>query len=103
MRVAARKILKEHFEVTEAEDDTAARAQAFATPAPAAMPTSEPPLPPTLEVALAMIAAGEEEELTSYLDVLVRRVLPLLELWDRHHDASLAVCFNTLRHKLESR
>lgn len=56
---------------------------------------------PDLDTAIARIACGDEAGLQPHLDDLMRRLLPLLELWDRSNGSALSVCVNTLRRKLE--
>lgn len=53
--------------------------------APSRQPAPEPPSPPPdLETALALIERGSVDRLGPHLDHLVRRTLPLLELWNRN-------------------
>ncbi len=54
----------------------------------------------SLEEALERISANEGASLEPQLNELVRRVLPLLTLWDEKNGATLSVCINTLRHKV---
>ena len=53
--------------------------------APSRQPAPEPPAPPPdLETALALIERGSIDRLGPHLDHLVRRTVPLLELWNRN-------------------
>lgn len=67
----------------------AAAAPGADTPCQARQATQPPSPPPDLEGALALIAQGNTERLTPYLDQLVRRTLPLLELWNSTTDQQL--------------
>ncbi len=55
---------------------------------------------PDLETALQMIAHQESGKLLPYLPNLVGRVLPLLELGDRHLDLGLELALATLKERL---
>ena len=45
---------------------------------------------PTLEKALEMIAAGQAASLMSHMPALLKRLIPLLKLASKHHQAALA-------------
>lgn len=78
---------------------TQARADAKDAPAPVhALPPVKPPAP-NLETALALLARGDEEELTPHLPELLGRVLPLLELCDRRLGLGLAAPLAALRER----
>ncbi|MEJ2687245.1 MAG: response regulator [Gammaproteobacteria bacterium] len=67
-----------HFEALFA----AAKPAAANAPGPREAAESPAP-PPDLETALALIERGSPERIEPHLDHLVRRTLPLLELWNR--------------------
>lgn len=60
---------------------------AAAPPAPTLVAVGEAP---TLERALEMIAAGQSSALTAYMPALLKRLIPLLRLASKQHQAALA-------------